>query len=98
VVFSAGRVGFAFPVGRSVGRSAGRAVEVFVTFPFGRALPFVGASVRGALGAEPRRSSSAFRFDAAGAPFVEVDEDEDFSPVIDASKSEIGMVAVVPVE
>lgn len=64
-------------------------MEDFATFPFGRALPFVEGSVRGALGAEPRRSSSAFRLDATGASFVAVDDDDGFSPVIDASKSPI---------
>lgn len=76
-------------MGRSIGRSAGRAVEDFVTFPFGRALPFVEGSVRGAFGAEPRRSSSAFRLDATGTSFADVDDDDGFSPVIDASKSPI---------
>lgn len=69
--------------GLSTGRDAG-----FEMPPFGRADPFTGDSVRGALGVVPRSSSSALRFGIPGLGLViVVGEVAGFSPVIEASKS-----------
>lgn len=69
--------------GLSTGRDTG-----FEMPPVGRADPFTGNSVRGALAVVPRSSSSALRFGIPGLGLViVVDEGAGFSPVIDANKS-----------
>lgn len=69
--------------GLSRGRDTG-----FEMPPFGRADPFTGNSVRGALAVVPRSSSSALRFGIPGLGLVVVvGEVVGFSPVIDANKS-----------